>query len=129
VERIVKSVIPGADSDWTAVGIDEFLRSYLTPRGRVAFYAAARNIYLEEGDGSDGFWTRIEALQPRTLFIWGRRDQLVPIAFERHVREAVPGASHVEIDSAHVPQMERPRETHRAIIDFLRTKERVRATG
>jgi len=129
VERIVKSVIPGGDSDWTAVGVDEFLRSYLTPRGRVAFYAAARNIYLEEGDGSAGFWTRIEALQPRTLFIWGRKDQLVPIAFERHVREAVPAASHVEIDSAHVPQMERPRETHKAIIDFLRTEERVRATG
>jgi len=120
VERIVRGVIPGSDTNWTQAGIDEFLRSYLTPRGRVAFYAAARNIYLEEGDGSNGFWTRIEALQPRTLFIWGRRDQIVPIAFERHVKEAVPAASHVEIDSAHVPQMERPQETHRAIVEFLR---------
>jgi pimeloyl-ACP methyl ester carboxylesterase len=120
VERIVKSVIPGADNDWTAAGVDEFLRAYMTPRGRVAFYAAARNIYLEEGEGSDGFWARIEALQPPTLFIWGRRDTLVPIGFERHVKQAVPAARHVEIDSAHVPQMERPAETHRAILDFLR---------
>jgi pimeloyl-ACP methyl ester carboxylesterase len=120
VERIVRSVIPGADSNWTAAGIDEFLRAYLTPRGRVAFYAAARNIYLEEGAGSKGFWTRIEALQPRSLFIWGTRDQLVPIAFKRHVKERVPMARHVEIDCAHVPQMERPKETHAAILDFLR---------
>jgi hypothetical protein len=26
----------------------------------------------------------------------------------------------VEIDSAHVPQMEQPKQTHRAILDFLR---------
>jgi pimeloyl-ACP methyl ester carboxylesterase len=120
VERIVRSMIPGDDSNWTAAGIDEFLRAYLTPRGRVAFYAAARNIYLEEGEGSDGFWARIEALEPRSLFIWGRRDQLVPIGFERHVRNAVPHARHVEIDSAHVPQLERPGETHKAILKFLR---------
>ena len=120
VDRIVRSVVPGADSnDWAAAGVDEFLRSYYTPRGRAAFYAAARNIYLEEGEGSNGFWTRIEALQPRTLFIWGRRDQLVPIGFERHVKQAVPAARHVEIDCAHVPQVERPRQTHKAIIDFL----------
>ena len=41
-------MVPGSDEEWTAAGIDEFLRSYLTPRGRAAFYAAARNIYLEE---------------------------------------------------------------------------------
>jgi pimeloyl-ACP methyl ester carboxylesterase len=119
VERIVKSVIPGSETHWTAAGIDEFLRAYLTPRGRVAFYAAARNIYLEDGTGPNGFWERIEALQPRTMFIWGRRDRLVPIGFEKHVKERVPHAEHVEIDCAHVPQMERPKETHRAIAEFL----------
>ena len=121
VDRIVRSVVPGAASnDWAAAGVDEFLRSYYTPRGRAAFDAAARNISLEEGEGDEGFWTRLEALQPRTLFIWGRRDQLVPIGFERHVKQAVPAARHVEIDCAHVPQVERPRQTHRAIVDFLR---------
>jgi pimeloyl-ACP methyl ester carboxylesterase len=120
VERIVKAFVPGADSNWTAAGIDEFLRAYLTPRGRVAFYAAARNIYLEEGEGSDGFWARLEALDPRSLFLWGSHDQLVPIAFKRHVMNAVPHARHVEVASAHVPQLERPRETHGAILEFLR---------
>jgi pimeloyl-ACP methyl ester carboxylesterase len=63
VEAIVRSVIPGSENEWTAAGIDEFLRSYLTPRGRAAFYAAARNIYLEEPEGQNGFWTRLRDLE------------------------------------------------------------------
>ena len=43
----MRRVIPGAADGWTAAGFDEFLRAYLTPAGRAAFYAAARHIYLE----------------------------------------------------------------------------------
>ena len=53
VEGIVRRLIPGATDDWAAAGVDEFLRSYLTPRGRAAFYAAARNIYLDEPGGDE----------------------------------------------------------------------------
>jgi pimeloyl-ACP methyl ester carboxylesterase len=119
VETIVRRLIPGSDSEWTSAGIDEFLRSYLTPSGRAAFYAAARNIYLEEPRGPDGFWTRLPSLDVESLFVWGRRDTLVPIAFANHVREALPGAAHLELDCGHVPQLERPRETHAAIERFL----------
>src|SRR4051794_21568961 len=48
VESIVKRVVPASESHFVAPALDEFLRSYLTPRGRVAFYAAARNIALED---------------------------------------------------------------------------------
>ena len=120
VEGFVRRMVPGAESTWVASGIDEFLRSFLTPRGRVAFYAAARNIYLEEAHGRNGFWTRLEELAPRSLFIWGRRDQLVPLGFSRHVRRALPAAHHVEVDCGHVPQLERPGPTHAAISRFLR---------
>ena len=99
--------------------MDEFLRVYLTPRGRAAFYAAARQIYLEEPEGDDGFWTRLKTLRPEALFVWGRKDQIVPLAFARHVSEAVPRAQHVELDCGHVPQLERPRETHAAVLQFL----------
>jgi pimeloyl-ACP methyl ester carboxylesterase len=119
VEQIVRRVIPGADNEWTAVGIDEFLRSYLTPQGRAAFYATARKIYLEEARGPHGFWTRVASLQPEALFVWGRRDSVVPIGFARHVREALPRALHLELECGHVPQLERPRETHRAMVRFL----------
>jgi pimeloyl-ACP methyl ester carboxylesterase len=121
VEAIVRRLIPGSDSEWTAAGIDEFLRSYLTPRGRAAFYAAARNIYLEEPRGAEGLWTRLPGLKPPSLFVWGKRDGLVPIKFAEHVRQALPAARHLELDCGHVPQLERPRETHAALPEFLGT--------
>ena len=119
VEGIVDRFIPEARTGWAAAGVDEFLRSFLTPRGRAAFYAAARQIYLEEPEGPDGFWPRLRRLEVPALFVWGRRDALVPLAFARHVSEAVPAAAHLELDCGHVPQMERPRETHQAIERFF----------
>lgn len=95
------------------------LRAYLTPRGRAAFYAAARNIYLEEPRGPDGLWTRLAGLEPDSLFVWGRKDPLVPVRFERHVRETLPRAKHLELDCGHVPQLERSKETHAALGRFL----------
>jgi len=121
IERIVKQVVPGSDTEWTAAGIDEFMRSYLTPLGRAAFYAAARNIYLEAPRGPRGLWTRLPELQREALFVWGRKDKLVPIGFKRHVRDAVTQALHLELDCGHVPQLERPRETHEAMQKFLAT--------
>jgi pimeloyl-ACP methyl ester carboxylesterase len=119
VEAIVDRVVPDGDQTWTAAGVDEFLRSYLTPRGRAAFYTSARNIYLEEPFGPHGFWTRLPGLQPDSLFVWGRQDTLVPIGFAAHVRQALPHARHLELDCGHVPQLERPRQVHRAMADFF----------
>jgi pimeloyl-ACP methyl ester carboxylesterase len=119
VQAVVHRVIPGADEGWTAAGVDEFLRVYLTPAGRAAFYAAARQIYLEAPDGTSGFWTRLRGLEPDALFVWGCRDTLVPIAFARHVAAALPQARHLKLDCGHVPQMERPRQTHDAVAAFL----------
>jgi pimeloyl-ACP methyl ester carboxylesterase len=119
VEGVVRRMLPGADDGWAAAGVDEFLRAYLQPRGRAAFYAAARNIYLDEPDGADGFWTRIGALEPRSLFVWGRHDRLVPEGFKRHVVDAAPHAEHLTLDCGHVPQVEAPRDTHHAMARFL----------
>jgi pimeloyl-ACP methyl ester carboxylesterase len=126
VEGIVRRVIPGGDDGWVATGVDEFLRSYLTARGRAAFYAAARSIVLEQADGPRGFWTRLTALRAPSLFVWGRHDTLVPLAFQRHVREALPGAQHAVLDCGHVPQLELPGETHRLTQAFLRASARRR---
>jgi pimeloyl-ACP methyl ester carboxylesterase len=119
VEGIVRRLIPGADQGWTAAGVDEFLRAYLTPAGRAAFYAAARQIYLDEPHGEEGFWPRLRTLKADALFVWGRRDRLVPIAFARHVAQALPRARQLELDCGHVPQIERPRQTHAALGAFL----------
>jgi pimeloyl-ACP methyl ester carboxylesterase len=119
VEAMVRRLVPAANGGWTAAGVDEFLRAYLSRSGRAAFYAAARNIYLDEPHGEHGFWTRLESLQCESLFVWGRKDTLVPIGFMKHVEKALPKARHVELSCGHVPQVERPRETHAAIRKFL----------
>jgi pimeloyl-ACP methyl ester carboxylesterase len=129
VEWIVNQVVPGSGTEWTTAGIDEFMRSYLTPHGRAAFYAAARNIYLEAPRGSNGLWTRLPELQSEALFVWGRKDNVVPIGFARHVREEVPHAVHLELDCGHVPQLERPRETHEAMRRFLAGERAGRGRG
>jgi pimeloyl-ACP methyl ester carboxylesterase len=118
-EPIVRSLVPGGRGGWSAAGVDEFLRCYLTPRGRVAFYESARNIYLDEPHGEQGLWTRLGAMSPPSLFVWGRRDQLVPIGFRKHVERVLPGARHLELECGHVPQLEAPEETHRAIGEFF----------
>ena len=119
VEAIVHRIIPVAESNWVQAGVDEFLRTYLTPRGRMAFYAAARQIYLEEPHGAKGFWTRLSRLEAPSLFVWGQRDTLVPVAFAAHVRSALPGARQLVLDCGHVPQVEVPAQTHAAIASFL----------
>jgi pimeloyl-ACP methyl ester carboxylesterase len=130
VERIVRRAVPGAsEEEWTAAGVDEFLRSYLTPRGRAAFYTAARSIYLEKPHGRSGFWTRLGGLEVPSLFVWGRADTLVPISFERHVQEVLPSASHLELSCGHVPQLERPKETHEAIEQFFLEGRQCRRRG
>jgi pimeloyl-ACP methyl ester carboxylesterase/putative sterol carrier protein len=119
VEAMVRRLVPASNGGWTAAGVDEFLRAYLTRSGRAAFYAAARNIYLDEPHGENGFWTRLEELQCDSLFVWGKHDTLVPIGFMKHVEKALPKARHVELPCGHVPQVERPRETHAAMAKFL----------
>ena len=124
LEPVVRSIVPRGRSGWTAAGVDEFLRVFEKPRGRAAFYAALTKIYLDEPDGENGLWTRLAALQCESLFVWGRQDALVPIAFMKHVERTLPGARHVELDCGHVPQMEMPGHTHRAIREFFHDLER-----
>ena len=117
-------LIPDAEKGWISAGVDEFLRSYLTPSGRAAFYAAARHVYLENPHGQEGFWTRLETLQPDALFVWGRHDRLVPLAFARHVTETLPRARHLQLECGHVPQIELPDQTHAAMAAFFSEKAR-----
>ena len=108
------------DPSWLEAGADEFLRIYSTARGRIAFFSALREIYLDAPWGARGFWTRLESLSCPTLFIWGDRDVLVPAKFARHVSKAVPqSTSLVMKDSGHVPHFEHPAETHRIIREFF----------
>lgn len=116
VEGVLRRLVTEAEAPCARGALDEFLRAYLTSRGRVAFYAAARQIYLEE---PERFWPRLDDLGPESLFVWGSGDEVVPIGFARHVRAHLPAARHVELGCGHVPQFERPACFHAAVGDFL----------
>lgn len=105
---------------WYDSAADEHRRVMKDYAHRRAFYATARQIYLEPPYGEDGFWERLPCLEPPSLFVWGERDWLVPASFERHVVQAVPHAESVVLpDCGHVPQFEHPEETTNLIRTFL----------
>jgi pimeloyl-ACP methyl ester carboxylesterase len=94
------------------VVIDEFQRIYGSAGARVAFYASARNIYLDRPFGRGGFYPRLADLQPPALFVWGSHDRLIPPGFRRHVADALPDADQIVLDGCgHVPQVERADQT------------------
>ena len=100
--------------------VDEFRRIYQSPAARYAFLASARNIYLEAPFGPNAFYPRLSGLEPPALFVWGSHDRLIPPAFGRHVREWLPDAEQVTIESCgHVPQVEHPEETNRLLVRFF----------
>jgi pimeloyl-ACP methyl ester carboxylesterase len=112
---------PGRLADaWYDAAADEFLRVFATARGRIAFFSAARQIYIEEAYGARGFWHRLGRLRRPALFLWGDRDRLVPHAFARHVEAVVPQAESIVLeDCGHVPQFEHPRLTHQLVRRFF----------
>jgi pimeloyl-ACP methyl ester carboxylesterase len=113
--------VPDRVSDGATAGAaDEFVRIFATPRGRIAFFHALREIYLEEPHGGTGFWDRLPTLSRPALFIFGGKDPLVPHRFLRHVARAVPTATcEVLDDCGHVPQFEHPAHTSARIRAFF----------
>jgi pimeloyl-ACP methyl ester carboxylesterase len=102
------------------IACDEFLRTYRSRTARVAFFAAARNIYLDEPFGETGFWTRLAGLAPPALFIWGGQDLLVPAKLSDHVADCLPDARQVTFeDCGHVPQVELPERTNELLRELM----------
>lgn len=115
---------------WYDAAIDDFLHVWKSAAARMAFFAAARNIYLEEPEGDTGFWARLADMQPPALYIFGSRDYLITSQFAKKVVAALPGAR-VDVwrDCGHVPQLEFPDRTATALLDFFGDAElRVRPT-
>jgi len=103
------------------IAIDEFQHTYSSAGARLAFLRAARNIYLDEPFGDDGFYPRLATLEPDALFVWGTHDPLIPASFGRHVHQWLPSAEQVVLEGCgHVPQIEQPEATTALILGHLR---------
>ena len=108
---------------WYDAAADEHQRVMRSYSHRRAFFAALRQIYLEEAFGDNGFWDRLPQLETPALFVWGDHDRLVPASFERHVVAAIPNAQSLVIpDCGHVPQFEHPQHTAEITRAFLADK-------
>jgi len=64
---------------------------------------------------------RLSTIATPTLFISGTHDMGAPAAAMRDMHERVDGSSYVELDAAHVSNVERPAEFNRALGDFLQS--------
>ncbi|MCW2777943.1 MAG: hypothetical protein JWN17_1668 [Frankiales bacterium] len=118
--RAMMSVPDRLPKTWYDAAADEAVKVLRSPAHRVAFFSCARQIYLEEAYGRNGFWARLPGLMPPALFVWGDRDRLVPASFARHVADALPDAGSVVMeDCGHVPQFEHPEETLALVRGFL----------
>ncbi|MDQ4095586.1 MAG: alpha/beta fold hydrolase [Actinomycetota bacterium] len=110
--------------DWYDAAIDDFLGRWKTVRGRLAFFAALRNIYLDEPEGEAGFWARLTDVKVPSLFVYGRRDVLITHNFSQRVRKHLPSAKvQVWNDCGHVPQLEHPERTVNEMTKFFAAVE------
>jgi len=68
-------------------------------------------------------------VQP-TLILWGEEDRWLPVSQGQHLHEQICGSRMVIIPKAgHLPLEERPEESNRAILKFLRIAEGAPATS
>ena len=110
--------------------VDEFRRTYASPGARIAFLAAARNIYLDDPFGRGGFYPRLAELEVPALFVWGSHDEVIAPTFRHHVEHWLPGAEQVVIeDCGHVPQVEHPEVTSELLHDFFARVDAAGAAG
>ena len=65
------------------------------------------------------YTARLAAIRTPTLFIGGTHDAGTPPAAMRAMQAAVPGARDVELDAAHVSNLEQPVAFNRALEEFL----------
>lgn len=63
---------------------------------------------------------KLKSIHAPTLVVWGREDELLPVARGEKFRDGIPGAKLVVLEQCgHLPQLEKADEFNRAVLDFL----------
>ncbi len=64
--------------------------------------------------------TKLSSLHMPTLVAWGRQDELLPLAMGEKLHDGIVGSKLVVFEQCgHVPQIEKPAEFNRALLEFL----------
>jgi pimeloyl-ACP methyl ester carboxylesterase len=108
------------DESWYEAAVDDFLATWKSPRARMAFFAAARHLYLQEPNGEKGFWACLSLMSTPAFYIYGRHDTIITHHFGSKVSRFLPDA-HVEVwnDCGHVPQLEHSDRTAERLVEFF----------
>jgi len=63
---------------------------------------------------------KLQSIHAPTLVVWGRQDELIAVARGEKFRDGIRGAKLVVLDECgHLPEIEKPDEFNRAVLDFL----------
>jgi pimeloyl-ACP methyl ester carboxylesterase len=63
---------------------------------------------------------KLASIHSPTLVVWGRQDELIPVASAEKLRGGISGAKLVVFEACgHVPQIEKPAEFSQALLEFL----------
>lgn len=64
---------------------------------------------------------KLKSIHTPTLVVWGRNDELISVDDAQRFGSGIPGAKVVVFEQCgHVPQVEKPEEFNRALLEFLR---------
>jgi 3-oxoadipate enol-lactonase len=94
----------------TVAAVSEML-STTPPLGYACCCAAIRDMDQREP---------IHAIRNPVLVVIGKQDPATPPAAGHLIADAIPGAERVELDAAHLSNLEKPAEFTRAVLDFLK---------
>jgi pimeloyl-ACP methyl ester carboxylesterase len=98
--------------------VDAYAAALGMPGGKHALRETAKAIIPDDVDALTEAYKRIAV---PTLIIWGRHDEIVPLAIGRRLRDTIAGSSLDVIDDAgHAPQEETPDEVRPLLLRFLR---------
>jgi pimeloyl-ACP methyl ester carboxylesterase len=127
-EAAVKATLTLCCVDMTRIPADVMAQHVTMAQRRTTFagiekdfLAAARSVVSTAGYlHSPSYRRTIRSIQAPVLMLHGVRDRLVPLAAARAAARLNPSWKLVELpDIGHVPQLETPRETATAILDWL----------
>ena len=63
---------------------------------------------------------KLKSIHVPTLVVWGRQDKLISLARAEKFRDGIAGAKLVVLEQCgHLPELEKPDEFNRALLDFL----------
>ena len=81
---------------------------------------SARAISDMLGEGGDVAEEEMKSIKVPTLIVWGREDRAFPLQNADRLQADIEGAQKVVFDdTGHLPQMEKPDEFNRVVLEFL----------